>query len=117
MDDFGIEILTSNFTIVDQTKHFRACSATRLVGWDNGKPVSFSYLLLIDSIAIEQKADNECYCVIAFLRWKKEEKKAIIEPVGERFKEAKKNVLKRIELEKCINKAKERIYAENEESE
>lgn len=112
---------TKNFIIVNQSEHFRACSTTCL----NKKGI-FTNRPLKESIAIEQKIvdrslldenkEENYYIVIAFLKWNKETKEAVLEPVGERLRAAKGsifNIARRIELNKCIKGAKERIYAEN----
>ena len=114
---------TKDFLIVNQSKHFRACSTTCI-----NKKGEFINRPLKDSIAIEQKiittdysflgenTKKDFYIVIAFLKWDKKTKEAIFEPVGERLKAVKGsifNIARRIELNKCIKDAEKRIYAEN----
>lgn len=116
----------ANFIIVKKTKHFRACSTTCVKRNPRIKKDIFFNRPLKESISIEQKVierslldenkKENYYIVIAFLKWDKKNKKAVLLPVGERLRSAKGfilNIPKRIELNNCIKEAKKRMYAEN----
>ena len=112
---------TKDFVIVNQSKHFRACSTTcvnRKGGFIN-RPIKESIAIeqkITDRSLLDEKKEEIYYIVIAFLKWDKKTGEAVLTSVGERLKAAKGsifNIARRIELNKCIKDAKKRICAEN----
>ena len=110
----------AKFIVVKKTKHFRVCSTTCIKnGIFFNRPLKQSISIeqkVIDRSLVDENKKEVYYIVVAFLKWDKKNKKAVLLPVGERLKNAKGvilNIPKRIELNNCIKEAKKRMYAEN----
>lgn len=113
----------NNFVTIYQTKNFRVSSVAHInkITTSAGRTsIKVDYRPLKEIIAVEQKieqrGDENIYYVVAFVKWSPIACKPFVDAVDDRLKKAKGsifNIFKRIELSKCIKKAKRYITNEN----